>query len=93
MERTMAGERIYPDETPLIRIGKATNHEFTERKLDILKDLTTGDTNDEIAEKLFISPATVKSHIQHLMEKTGFKTRTELVSEARGLGIVIKDKK
>ena len=26
------------------------------------------------------------------MEKTGFKTRTELVSEARGLGIVIKDK-
>jgi len=27
------------------------------------------------------------------MEKTGFKTRTELVSEARGLGIVIKDTK
>ena len=93
MERTMAGERIYPDETPLIRIGNATNHEFTERELDILKELTTGDTNSEIAERLFISVATVKSHIQHLMEKTGFKTRTELVSEARGLGIVIKEKR
>lgn len=93
MERTMAGERIYPDETPLIRIGNATNHEFTERELDVLKELTTGDTNAEIAERLFISVATVKSHIQHLMEKTGFKTRTELVSEARGLGIVIKDKR
>ncbi len=93
MERTMAGESIYPDETPLIRIGCATNHEFTERELDILKELTTGDTNAEIAKRLFISVATVKSHIQHLMEKTGFKTRTELVSEARGLGIVIKDKK
>ena len=93
MERTMAGERVYPDETPLIRIGNATNHEFTERELDVLKELTTGDTNAEIAERLFISVATVKSHIQHLMEKTGFKTRTELVSEARGLGIVIKDKK
>ena len=92
MERTMAGEHIYPDETPLIRIGNATNHELTERELDILKELTTGDTNEEIAKKLFISVATVKSHIQHLMEKTGFKTRTELVSEARGLGIVIKDK-
>lgn len=92
MERTMAGERIYPDETPLIRIGNATNHEFTERELDVLKELTTGDTNDEIAKRLFISVATVKSHIQHLMEKTGFKTRTELVSEARGLGIVIKGK-
>ncbi len=92
MERTMAGEHIYPDETPIIRIGNATNHEFTERELDILKELTTGDTNAEIAERLFVSVATVKSHIQHLMEKTGFKTRTELVSEARGLGIVIKDR-
>ena len=92
MRRTMAGEHIYPDKTPLIRIGNATNHEFTERELDVLKELTTGDTNAEIAERLFISVATVKSHIQHLMEKTGFKTRTELVSEARGLGIVIKEK-
>ena len=93
MRRTMAGEHIYPDDTPLIRIGNATNHEFTERELDILKELTTGDTNSEIAERLFISVATVKSHIQHMMEKTGFKTRTELVSEARGLGIVIKNKR
>ena len=92
MERTMNGEHIYPDETPLINIGNTTNHEFTDRELDILKELTTGDTNTEIANRLFISVATVKSHIQHLMEKTGFKTRTELVSEARGLGIVIKDK-
>ena len=93
MERTMAGEHIYPDETPLIRIGCATNHDFSERELDVLKELTTGDTNAEIAGRLFISVATVKSHIQHLMEKTGFKTRTELVSEARGLGIVIKNKR
>lgn len=92
MERTMAGEHIYPDKTPLIRIGNSVNHEFTERELTILKELTTGDTNAEIAERLFISVSTVKSHIQHMMEKTGFKTRTELVSEARGLGIVIKDR-
>jgi len=92
MRRTVAGEHIYPDETPLIHIGNATNHEFTERELDILKELTTGDTNSAIAERLGVSVATVKSHIQHLMEKTGFKTRTELVSEARSLGIVIKNK-
>ncbi len=91
MKRTMEGEHIYPDETPLIHIGNATNHEFTELELDILKELTTGDTNATIAERLNVSVATVKSHIQHLMEKTGFKTRTELVSEARSKGIVIKD--
>lgn len=93
MSRTMAGEHIYPDDTPLIRIGCATNHEFTERELDVLKELTTGDTNAEIAERLGISVASVKTHIQHLMEKTCFRTRTELASEARRLGIVIKDKK
>ena len=93
MERTMAGEHIYPDQTPLIRIGNTTNHDFTDRELEILKELTTGDTNTVIAERLHISLPTVKSHIQHLMEKTGFKTRTELVSEARSLGIVIKKRK
>ena len=92
MERTMQGEHIYPDQTPLVHIGNTTNHEFTERELDILKELTTGDTNTEIAERLHVTVPTVKSHIQHLMEKTGFKTRTELVSEARSLGIVIKQR-
>ena len=90
MERTVAGEHIYPDETPLVHIGNTTNHDFTERELDILKELTTGDTNAKIAERLHLSVPTIKSHIQHLMEKTGFKTRTELVSEARSQGIVIK---
>lgn len=92
MERTMAGESVYPDDTPLIRIGNTTNHEFTTRELDVLKELTTGDTNAAIAKRLNVSVPTVKSHIQHMMEKTGFKTRTELVSEARSLGIVIKNK-
>ena len=93
MERTMAGEHVYPDETPLVHIGQTTNRDFTERELDVLRELTTGDTNAEIAQRLGISVATVKSHVLHLMEKTGFKTRTELVSEARGLGIVIKNKR
>ncbi len=90
MERTMAGEHIYPDETPLVHIGNTTNHEFTERELDVLKELTTGDSNAAIAKRLHISVGTVKSHIQHLLDKTGFKTRTELVSDARSLGIVIR---
>lgn len=92
MERTMAGEKIFPDETPLVCIGNTTNHEFTARELDILKELTTGDSNGMIAERLHIAPGTVKTHIQHLLDKTGFKTRTELVAEARSLGIVIRKK-
>ena len=92
MERTMAGEHVYPDDTPLVPIGYTTNRDFTERELEVLRELTTGDTNAEIAQRLGVSVATVKSHVLHMMEKTGFRTRTELVSEARGLGIVIKER-
>ncbi|MBP3604625.1 MAG: response regulator transcription factor [Lachnospiraceae bacterium] len=90
MDRTMEGESVYPDNTPLIRIGNSTNHEFTERELDILRELTTGDSNTEIGERLSISASTVKYHVQNLLDKTGFKTRTELAAKARSLGIVIK---
>lgn len=69
MERTMAGGHIYPDETPLVSIGDATNHEFTDRELDVLKELTTGASNAVIAQRLNITAGTVKNHIQHLLEK------------------------
>ena len=39
-----------------------------------------------------ISANTVRNAIQVMMEKTGFKSRTELAVEARRLGIVIKEK-
>lgn len=93
MDRTMAGENVYPDNTPLIRIGNSTNHEFTERELDILRELTTGDSNTEIGNRLGISGSTVKYHVENLLSKTGFRTRTELASEGRSLGIVIKNQR
>lgn len=92
MDRTMNGESIYPDDTPELSLGCATNHEFSYRELEILRELTTGDSNVDIGERLGVSANTVKGHIQHMMDKTGFKSRTELAVEARRLGIVIKDK-
>lgn len=93
IDRTMNGERIYPDETPLVKLGQVTNHDLTDRELEILKEMLTGDSNQEIAERLFLSPGTVKRHVENLLFKTGFHTRTELVAEAVRLGIVINEKK
>ncbi len=93
MSKTMAGESIYPDTTPVVRIGNSTNHEFTERELDILRELTTGDSNTEIGDRLGISASTVKYHVENLLSKTGFHTRTELAAEARSLGVVIKNQR
>ena len=89
-DRTMAGESVYPDETPCVTIGEVTSHDFTERELEILKELLTGDSNAEIGERLGVSAGTVKRHVENMLSKTGFHTRTELVAEAGRLGIVIR---
>ena len=50
-----------------------------------------GLTNDEIAERLHISPHTVKRHIQNILEKTGFESRLELAMNAKSLGLVVSE--
>ena len=92
MDRTMAGEHIFPDETPQIQFGMTTSYELTERELEVLCEITSGETNIEIAERLHLSPGTVKTHIQNMLQKTGFKTRTELAVQARQTGLVIRDR-
>ena len=93
INRTMNGEHIYLTDTPLVKFGNVTNHDLTERELEILKEMITGDSNQEIANRLFVSQGTIKRHVENLLLKTGFHTRTELVAEAVRLGIVFTDKK
>lgn len=89
MDRTMAGESVYPDSTPKIKIGHIDSGKFTERELDVLRIMTTGASNAAIAKELGITENTVKNHIRHMMEKTGCTSRTALAIEARVSGVVI----
>ena len=91
MDRTIAGEKIFPDNTPDLQIGNAINVEFTERELQVLKYVVAGETDATIAEKLNISLRTVKGYIQDMRDKTGFKNRTELAVRARDCGFVIAE--
>ena len=93
MERTMAGESVYPKATPELRLGLASSYELTQRELEVLREMTGGDTNQEIAERLHMSVATVKTHILNMLEKTGFRNRTELAVRAREIGLVILSRK
>ena len=90
MDRTMAGESIYPDTTPILDLGLAKSIEFTARELEVLRELTSGDTDDVIAERLNLSTQTVKKHIKSMFQKTGFTTRTQLAVMARDSGLVIR---
>ena len=91
MDRTMAGESVYPDDAPKVPFGAATRADLTDRELDILRELTASLTNEEIAGRLNISPNTVKRHIQNIMEKTGFESRLDLAMNAKALGLVIHE--
>ena len=91
LRRTMAGERIYPDHTPSVTVGDATSAELTPAELAVLRELTTGATNREISEKLHISVMTVNSHVQNMLQKTGYKNRVQLAVKARLEGIVIPE--
>lgn len=51
------------------------------RELEILQLLAFGHTNKAIAKKLFLSPDTVKSHLEHIFQKLGAPDRTAAVAE------------
>ena len=91
MDRTISGESVYPSNAPKVRFGKVTREDLTERELDVLRELTSGATNEEIAQNLFISVNTVKRHIQNLMDKSGYKNRLALAINATSLGLVVSD--
>ena len=59
---------------------------LTEREEEVLKAVAVGRTNAEIAEELYISPATVKTHLSHLQTKIGARNRVELASWAWSTG-------
>ncbi len=92
MDRTVVGESVYPSDKPEVKFGKIKRGDLTERELDVLRELTASLTNEEIAERLHISPNTVKRHIQNIMVKTGFSNRLELAMNAKSLGLVVSEK-
>ena len=55
---------------------------LTAREIEVLQLLAFGNTNSDIADQLFISPDTVKTHIEHIFEKLGASHRTAAVAEA-----------
>jgi len=80
-DRTMRGEFVWPDHTPVVTIGLAKSSEFTDRELDIIRALTGGCRYEEIANTLHMSPNTVKYHVKNILQKTGFHTTVQLVAE------------
>ena len=62
--------------------------EFSKREIDIIKLLANGLNNNEIAEKLFISPLTVKKHRTNILTKSDSKNTVQLVKKCILQGLI-----
>ncbi len=62
--------------------------DLTSRELEILHIISQGHSNQEIADKLFVSLNTIKTHINNIYSKLNVKRRTQAVLKARELNII-----
>ncbi|GHO62392.1 DNA-binding response regulator [Ktedonobacter sp. SOSP1-52] len=60
---------------------------LTTRELEVVRLVTLGQSNTEIAATLFVSDATVKTHINHIFSKLGARNRSQAIIKARQLGL------
>jgi len=70
------------------RGGNAPASPLSDREREVLQLLANGKTNKEIAAGLFVSEATVKTHVENILRKLGVTDRTEAVAEAFRRGLV-----
>jgi DNA-binding CsgD family transcriptional regulator len=82
-------------EVPVARTGpfvrdqaKVKELGLTPRELDILEAMAAGLSNKEIAERLFVSENTVKTHAARLFSKLSAKRRTQAVQLAKEVGLI-----
>ncbi|UJP10379.1 response regulator transcription factor [Microbacterium sp. KUDC0406] len=72
----------------LIGALRAPRVTLTAREREVLQLIDAGAANREIATRLFITEATVKTHVVHLLEKLGVPSRTAAAAEARRRGLI-----
>jgi DNA-binding NarL/FixJ family response regulator len=73
---------------PACQAGAGPLSELTEREVEVLRLVATGRSNVEIAAVLFVSEATVKTHVSHILAKLRLRDRVQAVVAAFEAGLV-----
>lgn len=91
MDKTMVGESVYPDKSPVVQLGSINSTDFTTREMDVLRKMVQGFSDKEIADQLDMSYHTVRFHINNLLSKTKCVSKTELVIRVVRSGLIVPE--
>jgi len=67
---------------------EALTEPLSERELEILRRVAAGESNKEVAARLYITEGTVKNHVTNILGKLGVRDRTQAALRARELGLL-----
>ena len=79
IDRTLAGERVFPDAPPSVELKQMFSGELTPRQMDVLRCFVRGMTYDEIAQRLYLSKSGVRKVMDRILERGGFENKYELL--------------
>ncbi len=96
IHRALDGEMVFDPRVTSSLVEYAVNHPpreddevlLSSREMEILRLIAQGMTNAEIADIMFLSPATVKDYVRNITDKLGARNRVEAVTKAVRLGII-----
>jgi len=86
-----AGQKRIPPEIAAELADHATDDQLTDRELDVVRLIASGNGNKQIADQLSIGEATVKSHVTNILSKLGANDRAHAVTIALKRGIIELD--
>lgn len=84
------GARTSTPETPA-PVLRNLPEGLTDREIEVLRLIALGLTNQELCDRLWLSMTTVKTHVSHLLAKTGSRDRVQLVLTAMRCGVIDLD--
>jgi ATP/maltotriose-dependent transcriptional regulator MalT len=85
LHRTFAERVLMMLGAPLNLVEAGGGEALSDREMEVLRVMAEGVGNREIGERLFVSEATVKTHVQRILRKLDAATRTQAVARAREL--------